>query len=93
MKRRRISEPSPAEDRRIRAGIAGDPDARELSREEIAGMKPWRARGRPRLETPKQPVSVRLDPDVVEFFRGTGPGWQTRLNAVLARYVRRQARA
>lgn len=49
-------------------------------------------RGRPPSVVHKEPVTVRLDPDVVEFFRGTGPGWQTRLNGVLARYVRRQAR-
>jgi len=35
-------------------------------------------------------VTVRLEPDVVEFFRGSGPGWQTRMNDTLARYVARQ---
>ncbi len=40
-------------------------------------------RGRPRLENPKQPVSLRLDTDVLEWFRQTGPGWQTRINREL----------
>jgi uncharacterized protein (DUF4415 family) len=41
--------------------------------------------GRPRLETPKQAVSIRLDADVLAKFRATGPGWQSRINAVLKR--------
>jgi uncharacterized protein (DUF4415 family) len=40
-------------------------------------------RGRPPLAHPKQPVSLRLDDDVVEKFRATGPGWQTRMNDAL----------
>ena len=33
----------------------------------------------------KQLVSIRLDKDVVEKFKATGPGWQTRINAALRR--------
>lgn len=39
--------------------------------------------GRPRLENPKEPVKLRLDSDVVSALRATGPGWQTRINAML----------
>lgn len=39
--------------------------------------------GRPALETPKKSVTIRLDADIVEHFRATGEGWQTRINAVL----------
>ena len=42
-----------------------------------------RARGRPRKDTPKEKVTLRLDADVVDFFRADGAGWQTRLNSVL----------
>jgi uncharacterized protein (DUF4415 family) len=45
--------------------------------------------GRPPKEEPKVPVTVRLDADVVEFFRAGGNGWQTRLNAFLAAHVKR----
>jgi uncharacterized protein (DUF4415 family) len=41
-----------------------------------------RGRGRPKLETPKKLVSLRLDQDVVEKFRATGKGWQSRINDV-----------
>lgn len=40
-------------------------------------------RGRPRLDNPKQAVSLRLDADVVTHFRQTGPGWQSRINEEL----------
>ena len=40
-------------------------------------------RGRPRLDHPKQPVSLRLDRDLVEWFKRGGDGWQTRVNDAL----------
>ncbi len=40
-------------------------------------------RGRPKLEQTKQHVSLRLDPDVLESFKASGPGWQARINEVL----------
>jgi uncharacterized protein (DUF4415 family) len=42
-------------------------------------------RGRPRSGNPKQPVSLRLDRDVVEWFKRRGDGWQTRINDELRR--------
>jgi len=36
---------------------------------------------------PKKLISLRLDPDVVEWFRSQGPGYQTRINAVLRAYM------
>lgn len=46
-----------------------------------------RAVGRPPLPVSerKQLVSLRLDQDVLERFRATGPGWQTRINEALRR--------
>lgn len=35
-------------------------------------------------------ITIRLDPSVYEWFRGPGPGYQTRINAVLRYYVRTQ---
>jgi len=40
-------------------------------------------RGRPKSARPKQPVSLRLDPDVIAHFRRTGRGWQSRINSAL----------
>jgi len=38
----------------------------------------------------KQMVSLRLDADVLEFFKANGKGYQTRMNAVLRAYVHAQ---
>lgn len=39
-------------------------------------------KGRPRGST-KQAVSLRLDEEVIAYFRKSGPGWQTRMNDML----------
>lgn len=40
-------------------------------------------RGRPPSPRPKQAVNIRLSADVLERFRATGPGWQTRIDRAL----------
>jgi uncharacterized protein (DUF4415 family) len=42
----------------------------------------------PQHEPAKQLVSLRIDRDVVERFRATGGGWQTRVNEVLRQAAR-----
>jgi uncharacterized protein (DUF4415 family) len=39
--------------------------------------------GRPPSANPKKQVTLRLDPEVIEKFRATGKGWQSRINAEL----------
>ena len=38
------------------------------------------------LPRPKQQTTVRLDADVLDWFKAQGPGYQTRINAVLRSY-------
>ena len=38
----------------------------------------------------KKPISLRVDPDVLEFFKKSGSGYQTKINAVLRAYMRAQ---
>jgi len=45
-------------------------------------------RGRPRKEVTKAPVSIRLSPDVLEAFRTTGRGWQTRVDDALKDWLK-----
>jgi uncharacterized protein (DUF4415 family) len=42
----------------------------------------------PQREPAKQLISLRIDRDVVERFRATGGGWQTRVNEVLRQAAR-----
>ena len=44
-------------------------------------------RGRPKLAKTKRQVTLRLDAEVVDGLRATGPGWQTRANAALAAWL------
>jgi uncharacterized protein (DUF4415 family) len=85
-----------AEEARIRAGIKADADTRELTSKDFAQMRRLgevMKRGRPKSDVHKEPVTIRLNPEVVAFFRETGPGWQTRMNDALVAYVNRQRRA
>lgn len=52
-----------------------------------------RSRGRPPKSVTKEQVTLRLDPDVLSYFRGKGRGWQTLLNDTLKQLVKRRSRA
>ena len=55
----------------------------EQLKEKVAAVKPEKKSkgGRPR--SGKVVMSIRVDPDVLEKFRSTGPGWQARVNEIL----------
>jgi uncharacterized protein (DUF4415 family) len=73
-------------DAQIRANIASDPDAApELD-------APWFAKAKLVLPENKQLTSLRLDPDVLAWFRSHGKGYQTRINAVLRAYMKAHTR-
>lgn len=40
-------------------------------------------RGRPKSDNAKRQVTLRIDPAILDHFRATGPGWQSRINAAL----------
>ena len=42
-----------------------------------------RGRGRPAVERKRPTLNMRIDADVLEAFKATGQGWQTRINAEL----------
>ena len=52
-----------------------------------------RKAGRPKAAVTKQTIAIRLDPDVLEAFKATGPGWQTRMNEALREWIERQRAA
>ncbi|MFY9291564.1 MAG: BrnA antitoxin family protein [Methylorubrum rhodinum] len=74
-----------------------DGEVPEMTDTQLSEMRPARevmaadefaavtGRGRPRAAKPKVSVTIRLDPDVVEAYKATGKGWQTKINATLKR--------
>ncbi len=94
-----IVMPTPSEDRAIVAAAKRDPDAQPLTARQLRAMVPLRElrelralRGRPKSGNSKLLVSVRYSPEVLEYFKSTGDGWQSRMNGVLKQYVARHAR-
>ena len=81
--------PTAAEDAAIAAGIAQDHDTVEITALDMARMQPLRRPGRPKAESPKVPVTMRVDADVLEAIKASGAGWQTRVNELLRDAVRR----
>ena len=93
VKRPAIKMPTLAEDRAITAAAKADPDAQPLTAKQLRAMVPLRAlRGRPKSANTKLLLSVRYTREVVEYFKSTGEGWQSRMDEVLHNYVTRQAR-
>ena len=77
--------PSQEESLKINAGIAADPDTYELSSAEFSQLKRM---GRPKAAVTKQRVTIRLSRKVVDEFRATGAGWQTKIDAALVEYIK-----
>lgn len=48
-----------------------------------------RGRGRPAVAVKRPTLNMRVDADVLDAFKATGPGWQTRINALLRDAVKR----
>lgn len=86
--------PTVEEDRRITVAAKSDPDAQPLTKRQLQEMAPAKSlRGRPKAEKKKLLVSVRYSPEVIEYFKSTGEGWQSLMDSVLRKYVQRHSRA
>lgn len=80
--------------------IDADGEVRELIEEDFKRAVPFSTlpvdvqailrsiqRGRPKAVVTKQRISIRLSPEVLEGFRESGAGWQTRIDAVLKEWL------
>ncbi len=48
-----------------------------------AKPKPKAKRGRPKSDNPKRQITLRLDAEIIQHFKDSGRGWQTRINSAL----------
>ena len=97
-RRREVSIPTDVEEEATQREIALDPDAPEWTDEDWARARPAveavphiverhrRTRGQPRAPK-KEKITLRLDAGIVDHFRATGRGWQTRLNDALRQVI------
>ncbi|GLU29351.1 BrnA antitoxin family protein [Brucella sp. NBRC 12950] len=70
-----------------------------ITKEDMAKAKPFkealpelyesiqRSRGRPKVDNPKEAVTLRLDPDVVAKFKANGKNWRANMNDALRKAV------
>ena len=82
---RRIRLNTPEEDANITAAAEADPDVLPYSDAEMAVLEP--RMGRPKSINRKRSTTIRFDEDILEAFKATGPGWQTRMNAALKEWL------
>jgi uncharacterized protein (DUF4415 family) len=93
-KRSRKAEPP----RRGRADLtrlrsAGEREIRESSPEELADLpEDFWEEATLVVPIPKRPISLRVDEDVLEWFRSLGPRYQTHMNTVLRSYMKHRSR-
>lgn len=97
--KRKFERNSAEEEATIQRGISADPDNPEWTEADFAAARPAAAvlgqdvvnaltRRRGRQKAPvKEAVSLRLDAEVVAVLRASGPGWQSRANAMLRKAV------
>lgn len=75
-------------------------DNPELTDAELKELRPFREvfpdlaasidrklAGRPKAESPKKAISIRLDQEVIDRFKASGEGWQSRMNEALRKAV------
>lgn len=80
--------PDQGEDAAITAAALSDADALPYSDAEWQAVKPMLKRGRPHAAVTKERISIRLSAEVVQAFRASGEGWQTRIDAALKDWLR-----
>jgi len=98
--RRKLTRPEKARldaltDAQINAAARSDPDNPPSSKRELAQRAAIvRRRGRPVLPHSERKIrlTLRLPPEVVKYFRGLGPGWQSRISETLVKHVKKAVR-
>ncbi|MEP9351664.1 BrnA antitoxin family protein [Xanthobacter sp. KR7-225] len=101
-RKHKIAPLTDAEEAEIQRQIAADPDDAELTDAQIAQAKPFaeafpelmerikRARGRPKVESPKEAVTLRLAPETVARFKTMGgKDWRAKMSEALEKAARR----
>lgn len=84
--------PTDEEDKKIRNAATSDPDTMLLEDAEMKLVPLSKViksrRGRPVADNPKTRITIRHSPEVIEAFKATGYGWQTRMDIALRDWLK-----
>lgn len=86
--KKRISLPPVKSDlARLDAHVIQPEEYEELPEltDEMLARGVWKRAGRPISKNPKKLITLRLPANIIEKWRATGPGWQTRMAARLSK--------
>jgi uncharacterized protein (DUF4415 family) len=59
-----------------------------VSKDEFKRAAKVALRGRPPVDAPRKAINIRLSQDVLDTFKATGKGWQTRVNEALRDWLK-----
>jgi uncharacterized protein (DUF4415 family) len=85
----KLIPPTKEEDAAITAAALTDPDNPPLTDEVLVHFKRKRGQRGPNKNPTKVPLSIRVNPEVLERFKATGNSWQTRMSDELERAAER----
>lgn len=67
--------------------------AQAVSFTQLPGTLQAKLRGRPKAAVTKERITIRISPDVLDTFRATGSGWQSKIDAALKDWLKRHSPA
>lgn len=79
-----------AEEKKMASAVVVEGGGYEAVRAAVARKRQRGERG-PQAAPTKQLVSVRYSPEVLQYFKATGTGWQTRMNDALLEWVHKKS--
>ncbi|MHA1067032.1 BrnA antitoxin family protein [Enterobacter ludwigii] len=84
--------PTDEEDAKIREAVASDPDSMLLEDKNVKLVSLKQVikarRGRPKSDVTKTRISIRHSQDVIDAFKASGDGWQTRMDIALRDWLK-----
>jgi uncharacterized protein (DUF4415 family) len=92
--KKKIIRPTAEEDAAITKAALSDPDKLPLTDEDWENIRHRivRGRGRPLGSGTKEQVTLRIDKDILDFYKSKGEGWQTFINQVLGE-IKKEAKS
>ena len=76
-----------ASEKAVAGRVFNDPDCPVQTREELSQFRPWYEAHSDFYKVEKTDVHIKIDSDVLEWFKQQGDGYQTKMNAVLRNYA------